>query len=144
MAGYDVLLDRHCKPWLLEVNHSPSFSIGSAVDAAVKEAVLLDTLRLVRRVQMYYTEGSQYKWTGAMLMVCAITCGSQVVRGKTARSGCAKKTLVSPCSCRCSRSAQQQMRLAVQGRPQTPGHWAASSQCSHPRRLHGRRHTSGC
>ena len=47
-AGYDILLDQRCKPWLLEVNHSPSFSVGSAVDAAVKEAVLLDTLRMVR------------------------------------------------------------------------------------------------
>ena len=47
VAGYDILLDQHCKPWLLEVNHSPSFSVGSVVDAAVKEAVLLDTLRLV-------------------------------------------------------------------------------------------------
>lgn len=48
VAGYDILLDQHCKPWLLEVNHSPSFSVGSALDAAVKEAVLTDTLRMVR------------------------------------------------------------------------------------------------
>jgi Tubulin-tyrosine ligase family len=48
VAGYDILLDQYCKPWLLEVNHSPSFSVGSALDATVKEAVLLDTLRMVR------------------------------------------------------------------------------------------------
>jgi tubulin polyglutamylase TTLL6/13 len=50
VAGYDILLDQHCKPWLLEVNHSPSFSVSSALDAAVKEAVLLDTLRMVRAI----------------------------------------------------------------------------------------------
>ena len=52
-----MLLDQRCKPWLLEVNHSPSFSVGSPVDAAVKEAVLLDTLRMVRRVHMFSHRG---------------------------------------------------------------------------------------
>ncbi len=41
------MLDGDLKPWLLEVNHSPSFTTGGALDCAVKEALLADTLRLV-------------------------------------------------------------------------------------------------
>ena len=36
-----------CRPWLLEVNHSPSFTTDMAVDRRVKEALLRDTLQLV-------------------------------------------------------------------------------------------------
>ena len=37
-----------CSPWLLEVNHSPSFTTDMAVDRRIKEALLRDTLQLVR------------------------------------------------------------------------------------------------
>ena len=46
-AGYDIILDEHCKPWLLEVNHSPSFTAATPLDCTGKEALLADTLRLV-------------------------------------------------------------------------------------------------
>ena len=39
---------RWCRPWLLEVNHSPSFTTDMGVDRRVKEALLRDTLQLVR------------------------------------------------------------------------------------------------
>ncbi|EFJ09255.1 hypothetical protein SELMODRAFT_130241, partial [Selaginella moellendorffii] len=48
LLGLDVLVDEKCKPWLLEVvNHSPSFSIDTPLDYMVKEALILDTLKLV-------------------------------------------------------------------------------------------------
>lgn len=43
-----VSMSAVCRPWLLEVNHSPSFTTDMAVDRRVKEALLQDTLRLVR------------------------------------------------------------------------------------------------
>ena len=47
ILGYDVLLDEDCKAWLVEVNHSPSFSANSQLDYMIKHQLLLDTLTLV-------------------------------------------------------------------------------------------------
>ncbi|KFQ46951.1 Tubulin polyglutamylase TTLL13, partial [Nestor notabilis] len=47
ILGFDILLDRKLKPWLLEVNHSPSFSTDSRLDQEVKDALLCDTINLI-------------------------------------------------------------------------------------------------
>ncbi|XP_041275008.1 tubulin polyglutamylase TTLL6 isoform X2 [Onychostruthus taczanowskii] len=47
ILGFDILLDRRLKPWLLEVNHSPSFNTDSQVDHEVKDALLCDTFNLI-------------------------------------------------------------------------------------------------
>ncbi|SBT34050.1 tubulin--tyrosine ligase, putative [Plasmodium ovale wallikeri] len=47
ILGFDILLDYKLKPWLLEVNHSPSFGTCSLVDEKVKYAVIRDTLNLL-------------------------------------------------------------------------------------------------
>lgn len=47
ILGFDVLLDHKLKPWLLEVNHSPSFTTDSQLDREVKDALLCDALTLV-------------------------------------------------------------------------------------------------
>ncbi|KAM7039546.1 tubulin polyglutamylase TTLL13 [Acridotheres tristis] len=47
ILGFDILLDRRLKPWLLEVNHSPSFSTDSQLDHEVKDALLCDTFNLI-------------------------------------------------------------------------------------------------
>lgn len=47
ILGFDVLLDRKLKPWVLEVNHSPSFHTDSPLDKEVKEGLMYDTLNLV-------------------------------------------------------------------------------------------------
>lgn len=47
ILGFDILLDNKLKPWLLEVNHSPSFSVSSMVDERVKYAVIRDTLNIL-------------------------------------------------------------------------------------------------
>merc|ERR1711871_170564 len=53
VLGFDVMLDDHIKPWLLEVNHNPSLSVWSArdrcvsdVDVQVKRTVVADALRI--------------------------------------------------------------------------------------------------
>jgi len=47
ILGFDVLLDSDLKPWLLEINHTPSFRCGSPLDLRIKKGIIRDTLRLV-------------------------------------------------------------------------------------------------
>ncbi|XP_049639693.1 tubulin polyglutamylase TTLL13 [Suncus etruscus] len=48
LLGFDILLDHKLKPWLLEVNHSPSFTTDSRLDREVKDSLLCDTIRILR------------------------------------------------------------------------------------------------
>jgi tubulin polyglutamylase TTLL4 len=45
--GFDILLDSKLKPWLLEVNISPSLSSSSPLDKKIKTVLICDTLNLV-------------------------------------------------------------------------------------------------
>eukprot|EP00403_Amphidinium_massartii_P016318 CAMPEP_0178415868 /NCGR_PEP_ID=MMETSP0689_2-20121128/23771_1 /TAXON_ID=160604 /ORGANISM="Amphidinium massartii, Strain CS-259" /LENGTH=937 /DNA_ID=CAMNT_0020037197 /DNA_START=38 /DNA_END=2847 /DNA_ORIENTATION=+ len=47
VLGFDVMLDHKLQPWLLEVNHAPSFATESELDQLVKEEVLKDTFHLL-------------------------------------------------------------------------------------------------
>merc|ERR1719424_1239107 len=47
LYGFDVLVDEELKPWLVEVNLSPSMLAESPLDQQVKSAVLSDTFNLV-------------------------------------------------------------------------------------------------
>jgi tubulin polyglutamylase TTLL5 len=45
--GYDVLLDSDLRPWLIEVNASPSLAREATVDVRVKNAMIRDTVKLL-------------------------------------------------------------------------------------------------
>ncbi len=47
ILGFDVMLDRKYKAWLIEVNHSPSFSTDAPIDQEVKSAVIGHALFLL-------------------------------------------------------------------------------------------------
>ena len=51
------MLDHKCKPYLLEVNHSPSFSTDSPLDEKVNGDLIRDTIQMLgltkSRKQMY-------------------------------------------------------------------------------------------
>ena len=47
MLGIDIFLDRKAKPWLIEVNQSPSFMTDSPLDHKVKKGVLVDGMRML-------------------------------------------------------------------------------------------------
>jgi tubulin polyglutamylase TTLL6/13 len=47
ILGFDILVDHNLKPWVLEVNHSPSFHCGSNFDKELKENVISQALRIV-------------------------------------------------------------------------------------------------
>jgi len=47
ILGFDIFLDYKCRPWLLEVNHSPSFTTDTPLDHAIKDRVLTDAMSLL-------------------------------------------------------------------------------------------------
>jgi tubulin polyglutamylase TTLL5 len=47
LLGFDVLIDNNFKPWLLEVNLSPSLNIDSKLDFSTKGSLLSDLFNLV-------------------------------------------------------------------------------------------------
>ena len=56
------MLDKDCKPILLEVNHSPSFATDSPLDYKIKSELVKDTLKLLglsSRRKAYYKHQMQ-------------------------------------------------------------------------------------
>lgn len=47
ILGFDILLDETIKPWLLEVNHSPSFNTDTPLDKHVKLNLLTETMKML-------------------------------------------------------------------------------------------------
>ncbi|CEG42174.1 tubulin polyglutamylase [Plasmopara halstedii] len=47
LLGMDVLIDEKLKPWLLEVNHLPSFGCDSLLDWSVKEPLISQTFDIL-------------------------------------------------------------------------------------------------
>ena len=45
--GYDILIDSELKPWLVEINLSPSLACDSQIDMSVKGNLLTETFNLV-------------------------------------------------------------------------------------------------
>lgn len=43
----DVMIDHKLKPWLLEVNHTPSFTTDTPLDRIIKENLINDTIHLL-------------------------------------------------------------------------------------------------
>ena len=47
ILGFDVLIDTNMKPWVLEINISPSFSIDTPLDFRIKKEVIEESIRLL-------------------------------------------------------------------------------------------------
>ena len=47
LYGFDILVDSDLKPWLLEVNLSPSLNCDAPIDMKIKSAMICDLLNLV-------------------------------------------------------------------------------------------------
>lgn len=45
--GYDVMIDSNLKPWLIEINLSPSLACDSPIDMEIKSNLIANTLNLV-------------------------------------------------------------------------------------------------
>ena len=47
ILGFDIFLDESLKPWIIEVNHAPSFACDSPLDTKIKRGLLQDTIKLL-------------------------------------------------------------------------------------------------
>ena len=48
ILGFDILLDKNLKPWLIEVNSSPSYNMDAAIDRNVKMNLIKDTFQILK------------------------------------------------------------------------------------------------
>lgn len=65
ILGFDVMIDSKLKPWLIEINQSPSFATDSAFDSSIKKRLLEDTFALLnltaeRRSSYFEEREKQY------------------------------------------------------------------------------------
>ncbi|CAL8099035.1 unnamed protein product [Orchesella dallaii] len=52
LLGFDILLDHKLKPFVIEVNHSPSFHMDTNLDREIKEELLHDTFSMLNVKQL--------------------------------------------------------------------------------------------
>lgn len=48
ILGVDIMIDCDLKPYLIQINHTPSFQTGTPLDYKVKKNLIKDTLKLMR------------------------------------------------------------------------------------------------
>lgn len=48
ILGFDIMIDADMRPWLIEVNHTPSFQTDSELDLIIKKNLIMDTLILLK------------------------------------------------------------------------------------------------
>jgi tubulin polyglutamylase TTLL6/13 len=47
ILGFDIMLDHKLRPWLIEINHSPSFSTDSELDYRIKHDLIASSMRMM-------------------------------------------------------------------------------------------------
>ena len=71
LFGFDILIDENLRPWLIEVNLSPSMNTDTSIDLKIKSALISDLFNLVgfRRIAPKTRRNSQISrpaWTNNM------------------------------------------------------------------------------
>ena len=41
VLGFDILIDEKLKPWLIEINHAPSFGTDTCLDFKIKKNLII-------------------------------------------------------------------------------------------------------
>ena len=74
MRSFDVMMDKNHKPWLLEINHSPSFDTDTPLDHKIKSSLIRDTLTLLN---LSASRRNRYKWEKQAAMQTRILTGKK-------------------------------------------------------------------
>lgn len=63
VLGFDILIDSNLKPWLVEVNMSPSMNSDSPLDIKIKGSMIADlfTLTGITPLALRYHDGSHQR-----------------------------------------------------------------------------------
>jgi tubulin polyglutamylase TTLL2 len=67
LYGFDILIDENLKPWLLEVNFSPSLGADCQVDMLVKKPLLHDIIQL-----MNFKD--EHSFAFGFLLISSVSC----------------------------------------------------------------------
>ena len=70
------MMDKNHKPWLLEINHSPSFDTDTPLDHKIKSSLIRDTLTLLN---LSASRRNRYKWEKQ------VTRQQRILTGKKAK-----------------------------------------------------------
>ena len=81
LLGFDLLVDENLKPWLVEVNHSPSLACDTALDADLKRSLLSDTMRMC---SFSAAEAQLIRRSARGTSSSGVSRASKVVRGAAA------------------------------------------------------------
>ncbi|XP_043929646.1 tubulin polyglutamylase TTLL4 [Protopterus annectens] len=71
LFGFDIMLDENMKPWVLEVNISPSLHSNSPLDVSIKGQMIRDLLNLAGFVLPYKDEVTAHSESGSAASLCA-------------------------------------------------------------------------
>ena len=80
ILGFDVLIDENLKPWVLEVNHSPSLSCDSGFDRDLKDSLIADALRIVDIPEDFMEQMKRMEKAGTLQR---IGCGTPNAKRRT-------------------------------------------------------------
>jgi hypothetical protein len=86
LYGYDVLIDDQLKPWLIEVNASPSLTANTREDYDLKFKLLMDTLDIVDMEGRFAPQEPQSA-AGAAASAAAAAVAAQAQQGALAGQG---------------------------------------------------------
>lgn len=83
LLGIDVMVDSKLRPWLIEVNHAPSFSCDSPLDKEIKAELLTRTLSLLcvsaadkRRLRLQRSSEAQSRLYGGHTAAAAASAAT--------------------------------------------------------------------
>ena len=87
LLGFDILFDQKFKPWVLEVNQSPSLHIETPIDERIKTAMLKELFAILNVSINDKEKNSQVEQdiVKSRLLVCAM--GRTVPDGRSFSSG---------------------------------------------------------